>query len=134
MNDYHFPENLNWSDKTIVLFEQEESSAILLKEILAPTKVNISHVTEKARMNDVEAHKVDVIIVGIGVDEMVNGLPFTKEVRMRYPGVPMIAHTVCYMNEKELQKCFDAGCETILGKPFDFEDLAELLIFFLGES
>jgi CheY-like chemotaxis protein len=132
MNDYQFPEHLDWSDKTILIYEQDESSAILLKEILECTNINIAHVTDKAGMKKV-IRPVNVIIQGIGVNEMVGGLPFTRETRLQFPGIPMIAHTACCSDKKNIQKCFDTGCEAFLGKPFDFEDLADLLIFYLGE-
>ena len=131
--DYsYFPEYVNWADKTILIYEREYCSALILKELLSSTNIKIIHINKKTILENFYDESIDLIINGIDVYEVINGLKLTREIRLRFPHIPIIAHTAC--PPENARECYNAGCEEFIEKPFKFEELFDKLTKYLEKG
>jgi CheY-like chemotaxis protein len=126
----YFPESINWADKTILIFESEYCSALILKELLSSTNVRIIHIDKKTILENFYDTSINLIINGIEVNEILTGLKLTREIRLRYPQIPIIAHTTSRPEEARIY--YAAGCNGFIEKPFRTEELVDMLMKYLG--
>lgn len=117
----------NWSDKTILIVEDNIINFRFLELALKSTKINIIHVT-----NGQEAIKIcrsnsnlDLILMDIRLPEM-SGYETTENIRAFNPTIPIIAQTG-HEAEEDLQKCLNAGCNDYMRKPIITEQLIKVL-------
>jgi len=128
---YAFPGYIDWSNKSILIFERDYCSTLLLKDLLESTNIRVIHVDKKAIMENFYDESIDLIIKGIDVDEIMTGLELTRKIRLRYPHIPIIAHSACCINMDDIHHCLDAGCDDFIAKPFEFDDLISSLMKYL---
>lgn len=117
----------NWSDKTILIVEDNIINFRFLELALKSTQINIIHVT-----NGQEAIKIcrsnsnlDLILMDIQLPEM-SGYETTENIRTFNTTIPIIAQTG-HEAEEDLQKCLDAGCNDYMRKPIITEQLIKVL-------
>jgi CheY-like chemotaxis protein len=127
---YVFPEYVDWSGKKILIFENDYCSALLLTDLLNSTNARMVHIYKNTVMEDFYDESIDLIIKGIDISEMETGLELTKKTRLRYPHIPIIAHTAC-MFPKDIKACYAAGCNGFIGKPFEFDDFICLVMKYM---
>lgn len=124
--------DLDWSDKTILIVEDEILNYTVSKEILANTKINILWAKdgEKAiQLFKEEYSIIDLILMDIKMP-VLNGIEATKIIRSIDAGIPIIAVSA-YTISGEEQEALDAGCILYLTKPVKKEVLVnELSKFF----
>ena len=116
----------NWNDKSILIAEDEDSNFKLIEIILKKKKANITWVT-----NGVDAVKAcksksfDLVIMDIKMPEM-DGFTATKIIKKIKKELPVIAVTA-YAREEEKEECLLAGCDDIVVKPINIEELLTTL-------
>ncbi len=114
--------NYDWSDKTLLIAEDDRFSFKFLETFLQQTKINIIHAddgkkaVEFFKNND----KIDLVLMDIQMPEL-NGYEATKQIK-RIRKTPVIAQTANAL-EEEKQKCYDAGCDDYLTKPISIREM-----------
>jgi len=114
----------NWSDKIILIAEDEIMNYLYLEEALRETQAKV--IWSKNGQEAVEkvvAEKIpfDVILMDVKMPIM-NGYEATKIIKKYKPEIPIIIQTA-YAMQNEKQKGYDAGCDEYLEKPIKQERL-----------
>jgi PAS domain S-box-containing protein len=120
--------DIDWSSKTILVAEDEESNFKFVKAALKKTKAEIIWV-QNGKLA-VEAcltnPSISVVLMDMKMPVM-NGFEATREIRSKLPSrIPIIAQTAFAMaGEKE--KSLSAGCDGYIAKPIKTRDLIEII-------
>lgn len=123
---------IDWSDKYVLIAEDEYSNYELLMYILRPTKIRIKQVTNG---NDAIAEVLnnecpDLVLMDIKMPEL-NGFEATKSIKEVYPDLPIIAQTAFAISgDREL--ALSMGCDEYISKPIKKIDLLELMKKYLS--
>lgn len=120
-----------WSNKVILLAEDDEASSVYLSELL---KLHSASVIQcKTGLNAVsiceENPSIDLVLMDMKLPEM-NGYDATKLIKAHSPKLPVIAVTACAMLE-DRRKCKISGCDGYLSKPVMPKEFLPLVHFFL---
>jgi two-component system, cell cycle response regulator DivK len=117
-----FP-SFDWTDKTILIAEDDNFSYIYLKEILNGTNINIIYAENglRAFTECLKNAQISVVLMDIKMP-IVNGLESTRLIKKYKPHIKVIAQTAFAMPD-DRQKCMNAGCDDYLTKPVIPEDL-----------
>ena len=115
--------NYNWSDKTLLIAEDDKFSYKFLETFLQQTKINILHAVDgKEAVQFCKGNnKIDLVLMDIQMPEM-NGYDATKKIKQLRKSLPVIAQTANAL-EEEKQKCYDAGCDDYLTKPVSIKEM-----------
>lgn len=124
--------NVNFSEKTILIAEDDEFNYIVLDEFLKESKINIIRAN-----NGIEA--IDLYKKYIGIIDLVlmdiqmpilNGYEASKQIIKINKNAIIIAQTAFALsNEKD--ETIEAGCVDYITKPIDADALIKLLIKYL---
>ncbi len=125
--------NFDWSNKTILVAEDEESNIKMLKLVLQKTNVNIIHVQNgrDAVKKSNEIKDLDLILLDIKMPKL-NGHEATKEIRKSNKKIPIIAFTA-YAMPADQQKAKEAGCSDFIAKPIKTDKLLNKLNHYLNK-
>jgi signal transduction histidine kinase/CheY-like chemotaxis protein/HPt (histidine-containing phosphotransfer) domain-containing protein len=80
-------------------------------------------------VQSVEQEQFDAILMDIQMPVM-NGYEATKQIKMKYPKLPVLALTACAMKGDD-EKCYAAGCDEYLTKPIDRKKVLAALAKYL---
>ena len=122
----------NLKSRTILIVEDEDYNADLIKAFLKKTQVafllarNGKEAVELCRADD----SIDMVLMDIQLPVM-SGLEATREIRKFRKKLPVIAITA-YAYAEDKQHCFEAGCDDFIAKPIRAEALKEMLRKYLG--
>lgn len=122
---------VDWSDKTIMIAEDEEVNFVYLQTALATTSINIirarngAEAVELARINPL----IQLILMDIKMPKM-NGLEATRSIKQFRSDIVIIAQTAFAM-EEDRNNCFSVGVDDFLSKPVRFKLLFETLAKYL---
>jgi PAS domain S-box-containing protein len=108
---------LDWSNKKILVVEDDPVNYLFIEKILEPTKVNLIH-TEMAMPGIAacrEDAEIDLVLMDIRLPDL-SGWDATREIKKFRPNLPVIAQTANAMLEDK-QRSFAAGCDDYLTKP-----------------
>ena len=111
-----------------IVAQEELEDAI--EEVLVEVAENGVIAVEKVSHTD-----FDIILMDVQMPVM-NGYEATKAIRDLSNGksqIPIIAMTANVMKE-EVERCYEAGMNDFIGKPFDIEDLLSKIKKLLGKS
>ena len=116
-----------WSNKTIILAEDEDLNYIVLKDLLEDTKINIIRAVNGKEVLEIleKESKIDLILLDIQMPIM-SGYEVCPVLKQNYKQIPVIAQTAYVMSEDE-EHLLELGCNDIITKPIDFDELLELL-------
>lgn len=113
----------DWSDKTILIAEDDESNVLLLRKALEKTHAEIIHAE-----NGKEAIKlfrtnpdIDIILMDIRMPVM-DGIEATTQIKQIDKNVPIVVQTAFTMSS-EKEKSFKAGCDDYISKPINIKEL-----------
>ena len=121
-------ERYDWSSKTVLVADSDDESFSLITEALAPTHISILRVTDGLTLvEDLKQKKYvpDVILLDVQLSRM-NGFEAVVEIRKFDKQIPIVAQTL-YSNYESKLKCFDAGFDTYVSKPYKSADLQDVL-------
>jgi CheY-like chemotaxis protein len=123
----------NWSSKSILLAEDEESNYLLIREILLPTGVKLTRVMHgKQILSIIESGKLfDLVLLDIKMPFM-NGLLTATHLREKDKKIPIIAQTV-YGRREFLEKGKKAGFNEFIIKPLIPSKFIEKLSHYLDD-
>lgn len=123
-----FSQDYNFSDKLIFIAEDDNSSYLLIEEILESTKAKLIHAKNGKELLDlIKKQTPDIILLDINMPIM-DGLTFMKHFKeLNLKSVHVIAQTA-YAMKAEKEKCFDAGCNDYISKPIDPDKLLNKIV------
>ncbi|WP_077341550.1 response regulator [Pseudocolwellia agarivorans] len=120
--------NVNYSNKHILLVEDNELNQQVVLGFLEETQVNIDIADNgKIALEKLANKAYDLVFMDVQMPVM-DGITATKEIRLQeqFKDLPIIAMTAHVVPE-ELNKCFDAGMNEYFTKPIDPKSLITLL-------
>jgi PAS domain S-box-containing protein len=115
--------SVNWSDKTILVTEDEETNYYYLEELLAPTKAKIIHAKDGKQAVELflKNPTIDLVIMDIKMPVM-DGFEATKIIKSNKSSIHIIAQTA-YAMANDRTKAIKAGFDSYISKPIDKEIL-----------
>jgi len=122
----------NWDSKNILVVEDDESSAFLLKSFLKDTGASIVFTKDgKKAVDYVRQHpETDLILMDIHLPEK-DGFTATREIKSFARDVVVIVQTAdAYSIEQ--QEALRAGCDAYLTKPLNMSLLLDKMDSYLS--
>ena len=119
--------DFDFSDKLVLVVEDNEISFKLIHAVLSQVKTNIIHASNgkeaiEACLTDTP---YDLVLMDMQMPE-VDGLEATRRIKMIRPELPIVATTANTFDEN-YRACKEAGCDGFLTKPLQFMKMFELM-------
>ncbi|MBN1951956.1 MAG: response regulator [Bacteroidales bacterium] len=116
-----------WADKVILIVEDEDVNALFLEAVFQETSAQTLNAKNGQQAIELckSINKIDLILMDLKMPVM-NGLMATQEIRKFNPGIPIIAQTALSL-EEDRQNCLLAGCNDLISKPIEVEELLNLV-------
>jgi len=113
----------DWTEKTILIVEDNTANLYLLKTYLKKTNVNIVEIMDGKKAVDICLNNkdIDLVLMDIKLPEM-NGYDATMLIKQHRKDLPIIAQTAFAM-EADVISATEAGCDDFLAKPIFQEKL-----------
>jgi PAS domain S-box-containing protein len=124
----------NWSNRTFLIAEDDDSSYVYLRELLKSTRVRLvravngREVVEAVKFSE----KIDCILMDIQMPYL-DGYEATRQIKKLQPTIPVIAQTAFAM-EGDREKSIMAGCDDYITKPVQPGNLLEKIAQFLHDE
>jgi signal transduction histidine kinase/PAS domain-containing protein len=129
-----------FAGRRILLAEDVDINREIVKTLLEPTRIEIDcaeNGAEAVRMFTESPDKYNMIFMDVQMPEM-DGYEATRRIRavekklpLEYPQrIPIIAMTANVFRE-DVEKCLDAGMNSHVGKPLDFDEVVDKLRTYL---
>ncbi len=119
--------NYNWSEKTILIVEDTDTSIMYYKAALKKSKVNL--VCAENGLQAVELVRqgkhFDLILMDINMP-ILNGIEATRQIKSINPKIPVIVQTAYVLNDERI-KSFEAGCDGFMAKPVKIQQLFDTI-------
>ncbi len=121
----------NWENKVILVAEDVATNYLLIKTSLKKTGVKLIWVKNGQEAVDtcMQRDDIDLILMDLRMPEK-DGYSATREIRVHYPDLPIIAQT-SYAMVEDRQLSIDAGCTDYIAKPFNIRDLLEKIATYI---
>jgi len=125
---------VDWSEKKLLLVEDEESNMEFLKIILGRTGAALVCAGSGGELRNLypELHEIDCVLLDIRLPDA-SGWDLIKEIKKIRPGLPVIAQTA-HALENDKQKSLEAGFDDYISKPISKDLLFKILSGFLTKS
>jgi len=123
----------NWSSKTILVAEDTESNYFFIEAFLEKTHVNLIWAqdgNEAVELFKENQEKINMILMDIMMPEK-DGFDATREIKAISPDTPVVAQTALALPDDE-EKCYASGCDYVLVKPINSEDLIATIRRFIN--
>ena len=122
-----------FQEKNILIVEDNDGNAELLKNYLEPTGIIITHaINGKQALEAFEKNKFDIILMDINLPD-INGLEVTKQIKKINTTIPIISQTA-YAMQNEKEKFLQAGCDDYISKPINSKLLIEKITHHLRKG
>lgn len=125
-----------WNDKAILLVEDNNVNRVIVQSVLEDTGITIDEATDgeqAVQMFSTNPEKYDLVLMDVQMPVM-DGLTATRKIRAECgksgDAVPIIAMTANAFNEDKIA-CLDAGMNGHIAKPFELDELLEMLMAYL---
>jgi PAS domain S-box-containing protein len=116
----------NWSNREILVAEDEELNWLFIREMLRQTGATIHRARDGREVVELTRKLVpDAILMDIKMPEL-NGIEAVRKIRVFNDKVPIIAQTAFVMAE-EKEESLLAGCNHFVTKPLDRTTIMELI-------
>ncbi len=124
-------EHKDWSDKKILIVEDDNFSFQYLEAILKPTNIQIIHAIDGKTAIDICNSQEDIglILMDIQLPEK-DGLTTTREIKKTRKDLHVIAQTA-YAMEEDRARSFRAGCSDYISKPIDKRAMLSIISKYL---
>lgn len=110
------PEHADWKDVKMVLIEPDFYSASYIKEILADTSCELTHVESGIKALEVIHHiRPSVVLIDLGLPD-ISGMKIIEQVKKIHPEIIMVPITALATSDHKT-KAMALGCRAFLTKP-----------------
>jgi signal transduction histidine kinase/CheY-like chemotaxis protein len=112
----------DWSDKNVLVAEDEDLNYKVLESVLTRAKANVWRAKDGVEAIEVcQATTIDLVLMDIQMPRM-DGYAATRKIKQFNKNLPVIAQT-SYAMAGERENCLAAGCDDYLSKPLNLEEL-----------
>jgi PAS domain S-box-containing protein len=119
--------NLLWSDKTILIAEDDDPNYQYLEHLLKSANAKVIRaINGQEAIDRCVSNKIDLILMDIKMPIM-NGIDATKELRKRGFTMPIVAQTAHAMQEDK-QLALSSGCNAFTTKPIESKELFRIIL------
>lgn len=127
IEDIAIDSNFNWSNKVILIVDDEEVNAMFLDAVFQITGVQTIFAKNGLQALDLvkNINKIDLILMDLKMPVM-NGIRATSEIRKLNTTIPIIAQTAL-ASEVDKHNSLKAGCNGIITKPIEVEEILKLV-------
>jgi two-component system, cell cycle response regulator DivK len=117
----------NWSDKTILIVEDEEINRFFFKTALRVTNVNLLFANDGFEGIDMalKNKNIDCVLMDIRMP-VIDGYEAMKRIKQERKKLPIIVQSA-YALSHERKKAYESGCDDYIAKPIRLELLFEIL-------
>ncbi|MGM0496605.1 MAG: PAS domain-containing hybrid sensor histidine kinase/response regulator [Bacteroidota bacterium] len=117
----------DFSDKTILVAEDDIMNFLLVREFLIDTDADVQHAENGQKAVDLckELNNVDLVIMDIKMP-VLDGIEALKKIKKQNPNIPIIAFTA-HAYEKDKQKLLKQGFDEYISKPVKQKELLEMM-------
>jgi PAS domain S-box-containing protein len=118
---------IKFNNRTILIVEDDEYSALILEELLKPYGFNIMIATDgmQAIRACIDKPEIDLVLMDIQLP-VLDGLQATQRIKKIKANLPIIAQTANAMQEDK-EKALAAGCDNYISKPIDDNELIQMI-------
>lgn len=122
----------NWSEKKILVAEDEESNYLLIEAILKDTGVSLIHCVDGVELLEkIDAGlEYDLVLLDLKMPRM-GGINAMKLIRETNEHIPVIVQTA-YDQTNHRTQAMEIGCNDFLVKPLRKKELLEVVSKYLG--
>lgn len=112
-----------WSDKTILIVEDDEISLELLVELLMPSKVNIVTALDGQTAIDtcINNNNINLVLMDVRIP-IINGREAMQEIKKVKPNLPIIAQTAFAMSGDK-ERYIESGFDDYISKPIIMDEI-----------
>lgn len=124
-------DEIDFSNKTILVAEDERTNFEFLKKVLERTGASVIHAKngKEAVQIFTENNLISLILMDIMMPEM-NGYEASGAIKKIDPSIPIIAQTALAM-EGDAEKVLESGCDDYISKPIRMNELLRKMKKFL---
>jgi PAS domain S-box-containing protein len=117
----------DWSDKTILIAEDEEDNYTFLEVLLKVTGARILWARDGVEAVSLcrKYSDIDLVLMDIKMP-VLNGMEATRQIKQLRATLPVIVQTAYAMSADE-EQCFKCGCDAYVSKPIKIEPLFRLI-------
>ena len=121
--------NVDWSDKKILIIEDNYSNYLLLEILLKKTNINIFHVYNGQEFYDIiKNNNFDIILLDIQLPD-ISGYDILEYIK-KYTNIPVIIQSA-YIKDDNIKKAKTLNVDGYISKPIIWEKLFEELNKFI---
>ena len=119
--------SFDWSDKTILIAEDEEANYTFFEVLLKVTGANIMWARNGLEAVEICRNNMEInlVLMDIKMPQM-DGLEATTQIKKSRKTLPVIVQTAYAMSADE-ESCLKAGCDAYITKPIKIEPLFKLI-------
>jgi signal transduction histidine kinase/ligand-binding sensor domain-containing protein len=125
--------SFSWSNKTVLIVEDEFSNYKVVEYMLKPTNIKIlwaKNGNEAFEYIIQKEGKIDIILMDIKLPKK-DGITLTAEIKERYPNIPVVALTAYALVDEEY-KIRESNFDDYISKPIVKKTFFNLLYKYLG--
>jgi len=122
----------NWSDKTILIVEDEEINRFFFKSALRVTNVTILFANDGLEGINIALNNknIDCVLMDIRMP-VIDGYEAMIQIKKDRKNLPIVVQSA-YALSNERKKAFDSGCDDYIAKPINLDTLFSTLKRFLN--
>ena len=122
----------DWSDKLVLIIEDDLFNTKLLFKALSVTKVKYLHAIDGNSAIEIfrNTPEIDLVLLDIRLPD-INGYDVANKLLKIKPEINIIAQTA-YASDDDKRKCLANGCCDYISKPISREDLLEKMDKYLS--
>lgn len=120
--------NIDWSERSILIVEDEEINYLFIETLLTMTRAKVTHAWNGKQAVDQimqDSASIDLILMDLKMPIM-DGYEATKEILALRPSLPIIAQTAFTLND-DRDKSITAGCVDFITKPIRKQELLSVI-------
>jgi PAS domain S-box-containing protein len=116
----------NFTNKTILVVEDDYYNAIYLNEVLAEVGLKILQTEYGKKAVEISLNQqVDMVLLDIRLPD-IDGYEATRIIKQGKPDIKIIAQTA-YASKEDRQRALNAGCDDYISKPVKIDMLLEMV-------
>lgn len=114
--------NHDWSDKTILIVEDDKFTSFIIENFIKRTKAQIvTAASGEEAVEQAREHRPDVILMDLKLPG-ISGHEATRQIKQFLPNAVVIAQTA-FVTDADRQEAFDSGCSEFITKPLNSEKI-----------
>ncbi len=126
-NKSHIGAFSNVNGKKVLIAEDDEINFLFIQEILENNGMVVFHAVDGTEAVDLVNRNTDIDIILMDMKmPIMNGLEAAKRIKEKHSHIPIIMQTA-FAQTDDRQKALQSGCDDYISKPFEIEQLMELI-------